>query len=139
MFSIPFAFVGVIWAFFITQTTLNIMSFIGLIILVGIVVKNAIVLIDYTNILRKRGLKLIEAVSLGGKHRLRPVLMTALTTMLGMLPMAMSQNEGSEMWRPLGITVIGGMLVSTLVTLVLIPVIYSIFEGRKNHVQGEQS
>lgn len=139
MFSIPFAFVGVIWAFFITQTTLNLMSFIGLIILVGIVVKNAIVLIDYTNILRKRGLKLIEAVSLGGKHRLRPVLMTALTTILGMLPMATSQNEGSEMWRPLGITVIGGMLVSTLVTLVLIPVIYSIFESRKNHVEGEQS
>ena len=133
MFSIPFSFVGVIWAFFITQTTLSIMSFIGLIILVGIVVKNAIVLIDYTNILRKRGLSMLDAVILGGKHRLRPILMTALTTMLGMLPMALSRNEGAEMWRPLGITVIGGMLVSTVVTLVLIPVLYSIFEGRKNN------
>ena len=139
MFSIPFAFVGVIWAFFITQTTLNLMSFIGVIILVGLVVKNAIVLIDYTNILRKRGLSMFNAVTLGGKHRLRPVLMTALTTMFGMLPMALSRNEGSEMWRPLGITVIGGMLVSTLVTLVLIPVVYSIFEGRKNHIEGESS
>ncbi len=139
MFSIPFAFVGVIWAFLITKTTLSLISFVGVIILVGIVVKNAIVLVDYTNILRKRGLKLIDAVSLGGKHRLRPVLMTALTTMLGMLPMALSRHEGSETWRPLGITVIGGLLVSTLVTLVLVPVIYSIFEGRKKHVVGGQS
>ena len=82
---------------------------------------------------------MLQAVTLGGKHRLRPVLMTALTTMFGMLPMALSQNEGSEMWRPLGITVIGGMLVSTVVTLVLVPVIYSIFDSRKNHVQGKQS
>ncbi len=137
MFSIPFAFVGVIWAFLITQTTLSLMSFIGVIILVGIVVKNAIVLIDYTNILRKRGLRLIDAVSLGGKHRLRPVLMTAFTTMLGMLPMALSRYEGSETWRPLGVTVIGGLLVSTLVTLVLVPVIYSIFEGRRDQSEGE--
>jgi len=133
MFSIPFAFVGVLWAFFITQTTLSIMSFIGVIILVGLVVKNGIVLIDYINILRKRGLNILQAVTLGGKHRLRPVLMTALTTMFGMLPMALSRNEGAEMWRPLGITVIGGMLISTVVTLVLVPVIYSIFEGRKNN------
>ena len=134
MFSIPSAFVGVIWALLITRTTLSLISFIGIIILIGIVVKNAIVLIDYINILRKRGLKLYEAVTLGGKHRLRPVLMTAFTTMLGMLPMALSRYEGAEMWRPLGITVIGGLLVSTLVTLVLVPVIYSIFEVvRNNH------
>jgi len=82
---------------------------------------------------------MLQAVTLGGKHRLRPVLMTALTTMFGMLPMALSRHEGAEMWRPLGITVIGGMLVSTVVTLVLVPVIYSIFDSRKNHVQGEQS
>lgn len=137
MFSVPFAFVGVIWALLITRTTLSLISFIGVIILVGIAVKNAIVLIDYTNILRKRGLRLVQAVSLGGKHRLRPVLMTALTTMLGMLPMALSRHEGSEIWRPLGITVIGGLLISTLVTLVLVPVIYSIFEKRKNQIKGE--
>ncbi len=139
MLSVPFAFTGVIWAFIITSTTLNIMSFIGVIILVGIVVKNGIVLIDYTNILRKRGLGVTEAITLGGKHRLRPVLMTSLAAMVGMLPMALSRNEGSVLWRPMGITVIGGMLVSTLVTLVLIPVVYSIFEGRRNPVRGEQS
>jgi len=140
MFSIPFAFVGVLWAFFITQTTLSIMSFIGVIILVGLVVKNGIVLIDYINILRRRGLNMLQAVTLGGKHRLRPVLMTAMTTIFGMLPMALSRNEGAEMWRPLGITVIGGMLISTIVTLVLVPVIYSIFEGRKNnHSEGAES
>jgi len=139
MFSIPFAFTGVLWAFFLTSTTLSLMSFIGAIILVGLVVKNGIVLIDYINILRRRGLNMLQAVTLGGKHRLRPVLMTALTTMFGMLPMALSRHEGAEMWRPLGITVIGGMLVSTVVTLVLVPVIYSIFDSRKNHVQGEQS
>jgi len=140
MFSIPFAFTGVLWAFFLTSTTLSLMSFIGAIILVGLVVKNGIVLIDYINILRKRGLNMLQAVTLGGKHRLRPVLMTALTTMFGMLPMALSRNEGAEMWRPLGITVIGGMLVSTVVTLVLVPVIYSIFDSRRNnHSEGAES
>jgi len=133
MFSVPFAFTGVIWALFITRTTLSLMAFIGVIILVGLVVKNGIVLIDYTNILRKRGMNVLQAVTLGGRHRLRPVLMTALTTIFGALPMALSRHEGAEMWRPLGITVIGGMLVSTAVTLVLIPVIYAIFESRKNH------
>jgi len=138
MFSVPFAFTGVIWALLITRTTLSLMSFIGVIILVGLVVKNGIVLVDYINILRKRGLDAVQAITLGGRHRLRPVLMTALTTMLGTLPMAMSRHEGSEMWKPLGITVIGGMLVSTVVTLVLIPVVYSVFEMRKNHTRGEQ-
>ncbi|SYZ72019.1 Acriflavin resistance protein [Candidatus Zixiibacteriota bacterium] len=139
MFSVPFAFVGVIWALILTGTTLSLISFIGVIILVGIVVKNAIIMIDYTNILRRRGLSVNQAVPLAGKHRLRPVLMTALAMILGMLPLALSRNEGAEIWRPLGITVVGGLLVSTLVTLVLIPVIYSIFEGRKNHIQGETS
>jgi len=82
---------------------------------------------------------MLQAVTLGGKHRLRPVLMTAMTTMFGMLPMALSRNEGAEMWQPLGITVLGGMLVSTVVTLILVPVIYSIFEGRKNRTEGETS
>ena len=132
MFSVPFAFVGVIWAFLITQTTINLISFLGMIILIGVVVKNAIVLVDYTNILRSRDLELNEALVVAGGHRLRPVLMTAFTTMLAMLPMALSRYEGSEIWRPFGITVIGGLLVSTLVTLILVPTVYAIFEkGRE--------
>jgi len=95
------------------------------------VVNNAIVLIDYTNILRARGQSMLEAVQNSGRQRLRPVLITTLTTVFGMLPLAVSRGEGSEMWRPLGITVIGGLLVSTLVTLVLVPTIYSLFERGK--------
>jgi len=92
----------------------------------GVVVNNAIVLVDYTNILRARGLSLTEAVKQAGKHRLRPVLMTAFTTLLGMLPLAVSRGWGAEMWQPFGITAIGGLLVSTFVTLVLVPVVYTI-------------
>jgi len=125
-FSIPFAFIGVIWALFITHTSLNLMSFMALIMLIGVVVNNAIVLVDYTNILRARGLSLTEAVKQAGKHRLRPVLMTAFTTLLGMLPLAVSRGWGAEMWQPFGITAIGGLLVSTFVTLVLVPVVYTI-------------
>ncbi len=127
MFSVPFALVGVIWAFYLTHTTLNLMSFIGIIMLVGIVVNNAIVLVDYTNILRKRGVSLFEAVKTAGTRRLRPVLMTTFTTIFGMLPMALSNGEGSEIWRPMGITVIGGLTVSTFVTLLIVPVIYTYF------------
>ena len=127
MFSVPFALVGVIWAFYLTHTTLNLVSFIGVIMLIGIVVNNAIVLVDYTNILRKRGVQVFDAVKIAGVHRLRPVLMTTFTTIFGMLPMALSKGEGSEIWRPMGITVIGGLTVSTFVTLVIIPVIYSYF------------
>ncbi len=131
MFSIPFAFVGVIWAFLVTGTTLNMVSFIGMIMLMGIVVNNAIVLVDYTNIMRKRGQSVHEALMTAGRRRLRPVLMTAFTTMFGMLPLAMSRGEGAESWNPLGIAMIGGLLVSTVVTLVLVPVLYGIFEGRQ--------
>jgi len=131
MFSVPFALVGVIWAFFLTHTTLNLMSFIGIIMLIGIVVNNAIVLVDYTNILRKRGIPLFEAVKTAGKRRLRPVLMTTFTTIFGMLPIALSQGEGAEVWNPMGITVIGGLTVSTFVTLLIVPVIYT-FMTRKN-------
>ena len=130
MFSIPFAFVGVVWAFVISGTTLSMTSFLGVIMLMGIVVNNAIVLIDYTNILRKRGLTVEEAVTTSGKRRLRPVLMTAFTTIFGRLPLAVMQYTGSEVWRPLGVAMIGGLLVSTLVTLVLVPTLYTIFEGR---------
>lgn len=126
MFSVPFAFVGVIWAFVFTATPLNLMSFIGVIMLMGIVVKNAIVLVDYTKQLRERGMSLNEAVVKGGRTRLRPVLMTSLTTIFGMVPLALSSGEGSEVWNALGITVIGGLLVSGLVTLILVPLVYSL-------------
>jgi HAE1 family hydrophobic/amphiphilic exporter-1 len=126
MFSVPFAFVGVIWAFVLTVTPLNLMSFIGVIMLMGIVVKNAIVLVDYTKQLRERGQKLMEAVVTAGRTRLRPVLMTSLTTIFGMVPLALSRGEGSEVWNALGITVIGGLLVSSLVTLILVPLVYSL-------------
>jgi HAE1 family hydrophobic/amphiphilic exporter-1 len=131
MFSVPFAFVGVIWAFVVTATPLNLMSFIGVIMLMGIVVKNAIVLVDYTKQLRARGMSLNEAVVTGGKTRLRPVLMTGLTTIFGMVPLALSRGEGSEVWNALGITVIGGLLVSGLVTLILVPLVYSLVHQRK--------
>ncbi|MGE3062959.1 MAG: efflux RND transporter permease subunit [bacterium] len=137
LFSIPFALTGVIWALFLTNTTLSIMGFIGMLMLVGIVVNNAIVLIDYINQLRTNGMALCDAVPLAGKRRLRPVLMTTLTTVFGLLPLAMSVSEGAEMWRPLGIVVIGGLLMSTLVTLVIVPVIYSIAEAKIKRVKCE--
>ena len=136
MFSIPFAFVGVILAFLVTGTTLNMISFLGMVMLMGIVVNNAIVLVDYTNILRRRGLGIREAIITSGRRRLRPVLMTALTTMFGMLPLALSRGEGAESWNPLGVSMVGGLLVATVVTLVLVPTIYSVFESRRT--QGEE-
>ena len=126
MFSVPFAFVGVIWAFVISATPLNLMTFMGLIMLMGIAVNNAIVLVDYTKQLRASGIELMEAVVTAGKTRLRPVLMTSLTTIFGMVPLALSRGEGSEVWNALGITVIGGLLVSGLVTLILVPLVYSL-------------
>lgn len=129
MFSIPFAFSGVIILLWITNTTLSTMSLIGLIMLMGIVVKNGIVLVDYTNLFRGRGYGVIRSVVEGGKSRLRPVLMTTMTTILGMLPMALALGEGSEMWQPMGITVIGGLAFSTVLTLVIVPTLYAIFAG----------
>ena len=129
MFSLPFGISGVILAMVLFNGTLNMMSFIGLIMLVGIVVKNGIVLVDYINLNRERGMGIIRAVVSGGKSRLRPVIMTTATTVLGMLPLALSQSEGSEMWRPMAITVIGGLTVSTLLTLLIIPVLYSMAAG----------
>jgi HAE1 family hydrophobic/amphiphilic exporter-1 len=140
MFSVPFAFTGVAWALWITNTPLGLTAFIGLILLVGIVVKNAIVLIDYINILRARNYSLNDAIVQGGKNRLRPVLMTAFAMILGNVPMALSTAVSAAFWKPLGITVVGGLLVSSLVTLILVPVIYSLFETRlknrfnKNHL-----
>jgi HAE1 family hydrophobic/amphiphilic exporter-1 len=126
MASIPFAFTGVILALVITNTTLSIIAAVGAIMLVGIVVKNAIVLIDFTNLMRDRGYELDEAIKRAGRSRLRPVLMTTATTILGMLPLALSHGEGSEIWRPMGISVIGGLTFSTVITMVIVPVIYRI-------------
>lgn len=132
LFTIPLALVGAILALFITGTTISVVVFIGLILLAGIVVNNAIVLIDLINQLRERGLDKYDAIMEGGKSRLRPILMTTLTTTLGLLPLAIGFGDGAELRAPMGITVIGGLLVSTLLTLVVIPVMYSIMD-RKNY------
>jgi HAE1 family hydrophobic/amphiphilic exporter-1 len=131
MFSIPFAFTGVILAHFITGTVLSMISLIGGVMLVGIVVKNAIVLVDYINLMRDRGFALTEAIVESGRSRLRPVLMTSVTTILGMLPLALSKGDGSEIWSPMGISVIGGLIFSTFITLVLVPVVYHLFIRKK--------
>ena len=139
MFSLPFAFSGVFLALWLSGNTLNVMSLIGAIMLIGIVVKNGIVLIDYISLNRERGMGIREAVVTGGHSRLRPVIMTTLTTILGMVPMAIGTGQGSEMWRPMGTAVIGGLTVSTILTLILIPVLYCVFASvgvkrkRKKH------
>ena len=125
MFSIPFAFVGVLLGLWVTGTPLGTMGMIGILILMGIVVKNGIVLIDYTILMRERGKSVAEASVIAAKSRLRPILMTTLTTVLGMVPMAIGQGEGSEMWRSLGMVVAWGLSISTLVTLVIIPTVYA--------------
>lgn len=125
MMAIPFAFTGVILALLLTNTPLSIVAALGAVLLVGIVTKNGIVLIDFINLLRERGIPLYEAIAKACRSRLRPVLMTSLTTILGMVPMALSAGEGSETWRPMGIAVIGGMIFSTLITLIIVPAIYA--------------
>ena len=135
MFSIPFAFTGVILAHVLTGTTMSVISMVGGVMLIGIVVKNAIVLVDYINLMLARGLELKDAIVESGKSRLRPVLMTSLTTILAMLPLAMSTGSGSEIWSPMGIAVIGGLIFSTIVTLVLVPVIYHMMLRRSEDKQ----
>jgi len=130
MVSIPFSFTGVILALLITSTPLSIIAALGSVMLVGIVVKNAIVLIDFTNLMRDRDYSLDEAITRAGRSRLRPVLMTTGTTILGMLPLALSSGEGSEIWSPMGISVIGGLTFSTIVTMVIVPVVYRIVVRR---------
>ena len=131
MFSVPFAFVGVILGLWLTNTALGVMAMIGILILIGIVVKNGIVLIDYLILLRERGMGILDAAVAAARSRLRPILMTTLTTVLGMIPMAIGTGEGSEMWKSLGITVAWGLSISTVVTLVLIPTIYCVFATRQ--------
>lgn len=126
MFTIPFALSGVMIALWITGRSLDMIGALGLVLLVGIVVKNGIVLVDYINLMRERGYELNTAIQMSGRSRIRPVLMTAFTTILGMIPMAVSSGEGAEMWQPLGIVVIGGLTVSTFLTLFVVPVLYGI-------------
>ena len=134
MFSIPFAFSGVAIALALSGTALSVISGIGAVMLIGIVVKNAIVLVDFINLMRERGYELYEAIAISGRSRLRPVIMTSATTILGMLPLAISKGSGSELWSPMGVAVIGGLIFSTIVTLVLVPVVYAIFSkhGERN-------
>lgn len=127
--SVLFALSGILMALFITNTTLSVMSLLGGIMLIGIVVKNGIVLIDYTILCRERGQSILNAVVTAGKSRLRPVLMTTATTILGMIPMAVSSGQGAEMWSPMAIAVIGGLTVSTILTLIYVPAMYCIFGG----------
>jgi HAE1 family hydrophobic/amphiphilic exporter-1 len=129
MFSLPFAFTGAFGLLWATGTHLSVPALLGLLVLVGVVVKNAIVFVDYANLMRrKHGMDLEEALTTAAERRLRPVLMTSLATVAGLLPMALARGEGSEMWAPLGRAALGGMLFSTVITLVIVPVMYHIFE-----------
>ncbi len=140
MFSVPFAIIGLVAALLITNTTFSLVSFIGAIVLVGIVVNNAIVLIDYMNTLQKRGYSLKEAIIHGGKTRLKPILMTTSTTVLGLLPMALGIGTGSEMRAPMARSVVGGLTTSTLITLILIPTIYWLVESHlKRKIRREKT
>ncbi|MBN1916344.1 MAG: efflux RND transporter permease subunit [Verrucomicrobia bacterium] len=142
MFSVPLAIIGVVLMLLLTNTTFNMNSYIGCIMLTGIVVNNAILLVDHTNLLRrKEGMGLREAIEEAGRRRLRPILMTAFTTSFGLLPLALGLGEGGEAQAPLARAVIGGLLSSTLITLVIVPVVYSIFERglRGGHVLGEET
>lgn len=138
LFSIPMALIGIVATMILLNTTFSMQAFIGCIMLAGIVVNNAILLVDYTNQLRRKsGMELMEAIRLAGSRRLRPILMTTLTTVLGLLPLSFGFGEGGETQAPLARVVIGGLLSSTLITLVLIPVVYSIFERKRKYI-GER-
>ncbi|MEJ2635975.1 MAG: efflux RND transporter permease subunit [Calditrichia bacterium] len=128
LFTVPLALIGVALVLWTMGIPLNVMVFLGMIMLAGIVVNNAIVLVDYINQLRKRGLRKTEAIKQAGQARLRPILMTSLTTVLGLLPMALGLGDGAEIRTPMAITVIAGLISATLLTLVVIPTVYAIFE-----------
>ncbi len=130
MFTIPLALIGVVLALMVTGSSLSVVVFIGLIMLAGIVVNNAIVLIDYINQLRRKGMAKLEAIQEAGKARLRPILMTTLTTVVGLMPLALGLGDGAEVRAPMAITVIGGLLVSTVLTLVVIPVVYAVVDRK---------
>jgi HAE1 family hydrophobic/amphiphilic exporter-1 len=135
MFAVPLAFGGAVFGLFLTGKALSVPAYIGVIMLAGIVVNNAIVLIDYTNQLRDRGYSCEEALIKAGPTRLRPILMTTLTTVLGLIPLALGIGEGAEMEAPMAIVVIFGLGLSTIITLIIVPVIYSLFDrfSRRHH------
>jgi len=128
LFSVPFSVIGAALVLWLTQTTISIVVLIGAILLAGIVVNNAIILVDYTNKLRREGMDKIEALQAAGAVRFRPILMTTSTTVLGLLPMAIGLGEGSELRAPMALTVVGGLLTSTLLTLLLIPAVYTLID-----------
>jgi len=131
LFSVPFGLVGVVFALALTRTTVSVMVLLGVIILIGIVVNNAIVLIDYTNQLRTEGYSKREALKVAGEVRLRPILMTMLSSVLGLVPMALGWGEGAEIRSPMAVTVIGGLLFSTALTLIFIPVMYELMDRKR--------
>jgi len=138
MFSIPLAAIGVIWMLYLTGTTFNIQSFVGCIMLAGIVVNNAILLVDHMNLLRRRdGMELRQAIEEAGRRRLRPILMTALTTMCALIPMALGLGEGGEAQAPLARAVIGGLASSSLITLLVVPVMYSLIVKRMSRIETD--
>jgi len=128
MFSVPLAFVGSALGLWVTQTSLSVVVFLGLIMLVGIVVNNAIVLVDYANLMRQRGLTAREAITQACAVRLRPILMTTATTVLGLLPMAIGLGDGAEIRTPMALAVVFGLLSSTLLTLIVVPSVYHLLE-----------
>jgi HAE1 family hydrophobic/amphiphilic exporter-1 len=136
MFTLPLAVIGVVLIFLATGTTISLPTLLGVLILVGIAVNNGIVLIDYVNQLRRQGMKKIDALVRAGMTRLRPILITAGTTIFGLFPMALSQTEGSEIRIPLALTVIGGLVTTTILSLFVLPVIYSIIDRTKIQIKG---
>jgi HAE1 family hydrophobic/amphiphilic exporter-1 len=138
MFSIPFSAIGVILMLFLTGTNMSVPVFIGIIMLAGIVVNNAIVLVDYINLMRRQGAELREAIVESGRRRLRPILMTTLTTVFGMIPLAIGLGEGSEMQAPMARTVLGGLTVATVFTLFYIPTLYSLMEGAREKIMNRK-
>ena len=131
LFSVPFALIGLLGTLFLSNTAISIVVLIGGILLAGIVVNNAIILVDYTNQLRRRGSSKLEALQRAGEVRLRPILMTTATTVLGLLPMAIGLGEGSELRRPMALTVVGGLITSTALTLLIIPAVYRLVDRRR--------
>lgn len=138
LFTIPLSIIGVSLALFITGTTLSVMSLVGIIMLLGIIVNNGIVLVDYINQLREKGHGLLEAIHLGGEARMRPVIMTALTTILAMMPLALGLGESGENWAPMARSVIGGLFIGTILTLIVVPVIYAIFERLSDRLKEKR-
>jgi HAE1 family hydrophobic/amphiphilic exporter-1 len=139
LFTIPLAIIGAVWALFLTNTTLNVVAYIGVILLAGIVVNQSIVLIDAVNQARERGLEKLAAIVEAGRARLRPILITKLTTILGLLPMALGIGEGAEVRAPMAITVIGGVLLTTFLTLIVIPVVYAVLDRKQYAGDGARA